>query len=144
MTPPSHRHCMGARRCSIDPQEPELRIEKPAVRDKQRLVAGDAGQAAARPPFPTILSPALSADMGSALQGNLAAVLGRGVVSGLWFTVVIFFSSKLIHLPASWNREHDLCRKSSFVEKSPSSQLVLTLLSEMVLLLLRVTPKIAT
>lgn len=68
----------------------------------------------------------------------------RMVVSGLWFAVVIFFSSKPIYLPVSWNREHDLCRKSSFVEKSQSSQLVLALLSEMVLLLLRVTPKIAT
>lgn len=76
MTPPSHGHCTGPGRCSVDPQEPELRIEKPAGRGKQRLAAGDAGQAAARPTLPTILSPALGADMGSVVQGNLPAVLG--------------------------------------------------------------------
>lgn len=88
------------------------------------------------------------------VQGDFV-VTGAGLVMhGLvwWFfffylLFLFFCSSRPIHLSASWSREHNLCKETSFGEKpkySRSSQLTLTLVSEIVLLLLQVTPKIAT
>lgn len=59
---------------------------------------------------------------------------------------LFFFSSRPSHLSASWNWEHILCKKFHLGKSLylRSSQLTLTLVSEIVLLLFQVTPKIAT
>lgn len=116
--------------CRVDPQKLENAVEKPVGRGKRGLAGGRRGREEAgwNPLFPPsfhlqgVMERRAHSPLLHLLQGDFADAGTWLVMHGLGVFFVIFFlflsSSTPIHLSASWDREHNLCKKSSFGEKS--------------------------
>lgn len=112
----------------VDPQKLESKLRnqwEDASVDLWEGAGEEAGWNPLLPPSPCLqcvmggVCTALSWKQLSVVQGSFAIAGPWLVMHGLgWVFCLLFFSSRPIHLWASWNREHNLCKKVSCGEKS--------------------------
>lgn len=145
------------RQCCVDPQKSENTVEKPVGRGRCGLAGGrrDGEEAGWNPffllslHFQCVMEQWSYSPLPKRLCCGKEALLLLGSVADAWSSWIFFFS--FFHLdPFTFQHpeaESTFSARNCHLGKSlywRSSQLTLTLVSEIVLLLLPVTPKIAT
>lgn len=117
------------RRCCVDPQKSENTVEKAVGRGRCGLAGGrrDGEEAGWNPffllslHFQCVMEQWSYSPLPKRLCCGKEALLLLGSVADVWSSWIFFFSffsSRPIHLSASWSWEHILCKKLSFREKS--------------------------